>query len=784
MRTLTRKMIRDFWKIRWRALSIVLTVACGVGIFAGIEMAIESLFNTRDVLFDRMRFADLEVQFLPEDVANLPELTQVPGVQTVERRLILRGEILLGGGRRLAGVLVFLETPEPSINSLERLAGHGVLAEDFESSVIERSLARYHGLEVGDRIRVRVGARIYDSRVDGVARSPEYLVTTANPDYVIPEKGALGVVFANLARVSDSLGFTMVNDLLFRFEPGAEPGAVQQAVLERLGRLNLERVIPREEHFIWRFLQIDLEAFRIYTPSIILILGALAFILTLITVNRLVQDQRREIGGLLALGYRRGRVLRAYLGAGALLGGAGALLGMPLAFVFRNLFAEIYTGAMGVPEVVYVVEPDLLAIGFAAGLLITAVATALPVARMIRLTPQAIIREPVQGGLLSHAWIQSAFTWMGVLPTPVRFGIRNMFRRPWRSLSTVLAIAFSLGVSMAYMVAMTSMFETVGIVFEGERWDLAVDFLYPVFLEDLEPIRSLPGVVRVEPYFRRFAEAGAKGRYEGASILGIHPETGMKRTMIKEGRFLSGAPDELLLSQDLARRLEVGVGDRVTIRIRRGEEFAFRLVGISAEIILGQVMMPFRRTQVITNFKDEGTGAYIETAGAAADLPAALTRLDYVAKVTTKEGLVAAFQRLMTEMMGIVYMATGVSIFVAMLFIFTSVNLVITERRAEYATFKSLGYGRRRLRAVILTETLGQGSLAALLSIPVGIGLAVFLNARMSQAWYEVINIFRATDFVQVLAIAMALMPVSAYPGLRMIDRLNIAHAIRTRIIE
>ncbi|MFQ5897434.1 MAG: FtsX-like permease family protein [Candidatus Methylomirabilia bacterium] len=784
MRTLTLKISRDFWKIRWRALTIVLTVACGAGIFTGIEMAIDSLFNTRNVLFNRMHFADLEVQFLPEDVANLPGLTGIPGIRTVERRLILPGTVLLGDNRRILGTLVFLETPEPTVNSLELVAGTRIQADDFESAVIERSLALYHGFKVGDRLRVQVGEKIYESRIEGVALSPEYLVTTANPDYVIPEKGAMGVVFANLARVSDSLGFTMVNDLLFRFEPAADPRVVTDAVVERLGRLNLERVMPKEEHFIWKFLQIDLEAFRIYTPSIILILGALAFILTLITVNRLVQEQRKEIGGLLALGYRKGQVVWAYLTTGALLGGAGALISMPLAFLFRNLFAQIYANAMGVPDVVYVVEPQLMAVGFAAAILITAAATALPIIRMIRLTPQAIIREPVHVGLVSRGWIQSAFTRMGALPTPVRFGVRNMFRRPWRTLSTVLAIAFSLGVSLAYMVAMTSMLETIRVVFEGERWDLAVDFLYPVFLEDLEPIRSLPGVARVEPYFRRFVEVGANGRYEGAGILGIHPETGMKRTMIKEGRFLSGAPDEVLLSQDLARRLQVGVGDRVTVRIRRGEEYPFHLVGISAEIVLSQVMMPFRRAQVITNFKDEGTGAYIETAGPAPDLPAALTHLDYVAKVTTKEGLVAAFQQLMGEMMGIVYMAAGVSIFVAMLFIFTSVNFVITERGAEYATFKSLGYSQRRLRAVILTEALGQGGLAAILSIPVGVGLAVFLNARMSQAWYEVINIFRVFDFIGVLGAAIAVMPISAYPGLRMIDRLNIAHAIRTRIIE
>jgi hypothetical protein len=78
--------------------------------------------------------------------------------------------------------------------------------------------------------------------------------------------------------------------------------------------------------------------------------------------------------------------------------------------------------------------------------------------------------------------------------------------------STVLAIGFSLGVPIAFVVSLTSSCETPGIAFARERWDLAVDFLYPVLLEDRGPIRSLPGVVRVEPYFRHFTEIGAHGR--------------------------------------------------------------------------------------------------------------------------------------------------------------------------------------------------------------------------------------------------------------------------------
>jgi putative ABC transport system permease protein len=792
MRLLRRKMLRDLWHIRWRALAVALTVAAGVGVYAGVGMAIDTGYHTRDVLLDRMRFADLEVQFLPEDVANLPDLASVPGVLAVERRLLMPGNVSLLDGTRMSGVMVFLEAPQPTLDVLELLAGRPLATADFESAVIERSLAAYHGFKVGDRIRVQVGEKVYDSRVDGVVLSPEHLVTTANPDYLVPEKGSLGVVFTGLARVSDALGFTMVNDLLFRFAPGADPDTVRAAVVTRLAKLNLERVMLRREHFISRFIEVQMESFKLYTPSIILTLGLLSLVLTFITVNRLVLDQRQEIGALLALGYTRAELLLGYVRSGGVLGVLGGVLGAALSFVLRDLFAKPYGYSIGMPEVVTLVEPARVALGCAAAIVGTAFAASLPPWRMLRLTPQAIIREQVGGGAAFGRWLGPAAAPGGTpapgrpsrsLPLPVRFGLRNMIRRRSRTLSTVLALGLSFGVPIAFTVSLTSSLETPAIEFAREGWDLTVDFLYPVFLDDLAPIRSLPGVVRVEPYFRRFAELGAHGRFVPALILGIDPSSTMRRSTITRGRPLGGAPGEVVVSYDLARTLGLEPGDPVTVRIRSQQEVTRRVAGISGDLIPSQIILPFREAQEITGFEDTGTGVFITTNGGNPGLVAALGGLEYAAKVTRKPDVVAAFRKLISGMMRLVYVSLGVSIFVSLLFIAMSVSLVVSERRAEYATFKCLGYGRGKLAAMVLVQTLGEGGLAALLSIPVGALLAVYLNARMTLAWHHVLNIFRPGDFALVLGVALALIPLAAYPAIRTLDRLAIVDALGIRKI-
>src|SRR2546428_11806555 len=109
-------------------------------------------------------------------------------------------------------------------------------------------------------------------------------------------------------------------------------------------------------------------------------------------------------------------------------------------------------------------------------------------------------------------------------------------------------------------------------------WSLWAAFLNRRPVEDLRRLGSLSGVAKAEPYFRRFAELGARGRYESATILGLQSGSRMKATVITAGRDLSGDGDEVIVSHDLARRLTIRVGDAVTVRIPSGQEFARRVV--------------------------------------------------------------------------------------------------------------------------------------------------------------------------------------------------------------
>src|SRR5262249_59938327 len=87
MTRLRVKMWRDLWRMKWRALAIVLTLASGVAVYAGFYMGVKRLLWTRDSIYRELHFADLQVRFLQDDARNLPDLSRLVRLTPIDRRL-------------------------------------------------------------------------------------------------------------------------------------------------------------------------------------------------------------------------------------------------------------------------------------------------------------------------------------------------------------------------------------------------------------------------------------------------------------------------------------------------------------------------------------------------------------------------------------------------------------------------------------------------------------------------------------------------------------------------
>ena len=74
--------------------------------------------------------------------------------------------------------------------------------------------------------------------------------------------------------------------------------------------------------------------------------------------------------------------------------------------------------------------------------------------------------------------------------------------------------------------------------------------------------------------------------------------------------------------------------------------------------------------------------------------------------------------------------------------------------------------------------------LALILSIPIAALVSSFLTGQMSAAWFTVVNNFTLGAVLGTAVPALLVMPLATIPGLRSIFRLDIAEAVRQKVMD
>jgi ABC-type lipoprotein release transport system permease subunit len=248
-------------------------------------------------------------------------------------------------------------------------------------------------------------------------------------------------------------------------------------------------------------------------------------------------------------------------------------------------------------------------------------------------------------------------------------------------------------------------------------------------LTQMEPVRSWAPRVRSDGLvFSPRASVGVR-------LLGVDParesSVSLVARSVVEGSYLDGTSHRLLLGEALARRLQVGVRDKVVLSVQdlagelTGE--AFRVVGIfrtsSSDFDGSTVFLRLEEAQRLL-----GLGEAVSEIVVLVQRRSQIPELRQVLSARLGEGIevrswdeiepiLKYFVEFFDETAWVVYLA----VFIAMAFGIANVLLMsVYERRREIGLLMALGMRPRRVVAMVVVESL----LLTLLGVALGFGLA------------------------------------------------------------
>ncbi len=501
-------------------------------------------------------------------------------------------------------------------------------------------------------------------------------------------------------------------------------------LLDRYGSLG---AYGREDQISSRFvtdgLHGELEAYGLILPTLFLCI--VAFLLNVL-LSRLVGTQRGQIAILKAFGYTRVEIGVHYLELALVAVSAGTAAGVGFGLWLASGMMNIYARYFHFPHLRLEIDARLIifAVAIAAGSACLGAISA--VRRAVALAPAEAMRpEPpatFHPGVLERIGLRS------LLSPASRMIVRNLDRRRWRALFSVIAVSLAVAIVVAGRYSIDAVNRLVNVQFHTiQREDVTVVFQEARTAHARYELAQLPGVLRVEPYREIPARLRYQHRSRRVAVLGLAPDSALRRPIDGQLRPVDLPPDGLVLNTKLAEILGVRPGDVLTVDVLEGARPVrqVRVAGLVEEPVgLGAYMQAGALHRLMRE-GDTISGAYLKVdSNVAPTLYSILKHTPSVSGVAVREAMLASFWKTFGESIWVsTAFLVGFATVIAFGIVYNGARIALSERGNELACLRVLGYTRFEIGRILL----GEQGLLTLGSIPVGFAIGFGLSWLLSR---------------------------------------------------
>ncbi len=356
-----------------------------------------------------------------------------------------------------------------------------------------------------------------------------------------------------------------------------------------------------------------------------------------------------------------------------------------------------------------------------------------------------------------------------------------------RNAIAVAALAMALGMTLAMIVTVSSIRETVRVwVGQTLRSDLFVKaaagrsrgFVGDLPADVIDLLRAIPGVAALDPLRVRDAADGRGRPYTvGSGDFAVLARIGglpfLDGRDAREAAMAARANGDALVSEPYARRFGVAAGGRVRLSTPRGDR-DFRVEGVYRDYSNDKGTVMIDRGLYVSLFGDTRVTSVAVLAAPGTDpqelrrriLAAAQGR--YALSVSTNGELRRAALAIFDQTFAVTRALEGIAVAVAILGIANALVASAVERRRSFGLLRAIGADARQIRESVLLEAALTGVVASLAAIGAAAAFAYLLLAVLnpqSFGWTVVLSVPGERLAGAVAVVLAASVAAGIFPG-------------------
>jgi putative ABC transport system permease protein len=781
---LDRKLERDLSHMKGQVLAVVLVMACGLAMMIMSRSLIYSLESTRQEYYEANRFADVFAYLKRAPKSIGARIAEIPGVAAVQAGISVQVTLDITGLDEPASGMVrsLPDFEKPELNRLFLRAGQWLTPGGRGEVLAGEAFAEANGLRPGDTVSMLLNGRQQTFRLTGIVLSPEFIFES-RPGAALPDSrtyGTFWMPYKELASAFDLDGAFNYLSLTLA------PGAVERPVIAELDRLLTpyggRGAFGRGDHPSHVRVSDEIRIQQILSIGFPLVFLSVAAFMINAVLSRLLALQREQIAILKAFGYTNRQVVLHYLKFAYVMVAAGTVIGGLGGVVLGHRLVQLYHRFFRFPELAFHLDVASLPVA----LMVCAAAATVGVFNAVRwaarLPPAEAMRpEPpanYRPALLERTGIAH------FLSHTFRIAVRNLERKPMQAVFTVAGLALATSILIIPNCFRDSVSRVMDFQWDVvQRQDLSIGLVEPGSDKVRYQLRQLPGVLSVEPIRQAFVRLSYGPRRRQLGLMGLPRDGFHNRVIDHDIRQIQLPAQGLVASAKLAEVLGARVGDDITVEFLEGKRFlrTARLVALSEDFA---GMVAYMDIQALNRLMGEGdiiTGASLKIDEARrGDFLRALKGIPRVSWVAIKESLRENFRQTTAESIGLIQkIYLFFAVVVAFGVVYNNACISLAERARELATLRVIGFSRREVGAVLVTELV----LLALMAVPIGLLLGTGFAANIVRAvntdTVRLPSVFTTDNYAFATLVVTVASTLSALFVLRLLNQLNLVGVLK-----
>ena len=807
---LNKRLARSLWRTKLRLFAVVLMVF--VGVFAGITFG--GYAHNLGGMYDTMQaddenganLADLWVDnrsalWTPEEVTSFCTALETAwdssllpqSLDSCEGRTITQGAMFHTNdtGQHIINSLWHGIPEDANTDRVWMPEGHseGRTAVAADEIVIDAHVTEALDLGVGDTVSIGAGNATAEFTIVGTGYHPLHVLFAPEGELFPSEPGQYVVGYlsdAGMARLTGEVLGTS-NLILLDVEgtplfdlpdtsgnEGDEIDAVKELVDAALGEAALDaRVRDRGQNEPVEVMRQDLEGTKRTTVPFTVMIASIAAITIVLSLQRLVQSQAKEIAVLRTLGVKRSSLMTGYLFAPLGIGGLGCALGALAGPSGMNGMLDFYQDLVGVPIVERSVPTSVVASVIGSTMFVVFLSGAFPAWKASRLDPLAVLSGQTEMRVGSNL-LRKLTSWM---PTTLGLSIRSSLRKPVRLAMTFIAVGISLMLFGSIQMMSVGLQDTmIGALEDDQTWDAQVyimpDGEQPVV--DWAENNAANYEMLIEMPLGSVADAD--GIERTFTLVGLDSfETGMRTVSLLEGNAPSGnmSIPQVMMDEGSITFLGWSVGEQQTVSLN-GAQTKVEIVATSTAELART--MYFLREDLSEILGVNATSVYLKLPqGVEVDSALGEASMGIVERQTLLNGINSLLDQQTQIFQTMMYLGLLFTVVV----MFNTMIMNVAERDFELATLRVLGASTRNLGTMLLFESLLIGIIGGIVGVLFAYGGAVGLAASFSS-WQFFVPVAIVPSVAWQLMSGVILIAVAMTPfGVWRLRRMDLVEKVK-----